>query len=370
MNQVRYFWGFKTVFDKMGFYVDISLAFHPETRIPFQDSEDLENCLKKTKIISTYDVWGNYKINNNSLDFNSVAYDDEIVRGFEPDLQEGSWFDLNSDSKIVEAIVSANEYGLKVGDILSLNAGVTDMDDPDIQVKIIGILSDKTSVFGNSATGDINTDYRVCYENYDYKSEGQPLILMSKGNLKEAMHKAGNNALASPMSGSAMITFDDDITDIDSKYNEDYLAKNAQFLTQENLSVMKQNNYLYLKSQILKIFPLCICVFILTIMTAISVRAILAKLQMRTYAIYNLCGLSKSKCIRINLLSAAISCCISLGICIGGISIANYIGLMEQTLIRIGVWQMIVSMLLIFFILSVSSILSRFLINKIIPSDI
>ena len=65
--------------------------------------------------------FGNLMISKDEEVSNFLAYDDQLIENFKPELSSGEWLDkYSSEDEIIDIVVSENPYGWKEGNQITL----------------------------------------------------------------------------------------------------------------------------------------------------------------------------------------------------------------------------------------------------------
>lgn len=172
------------------------------------------------------------------------------------------------------------------------------------------------------------------------------------------------------ITGTSLITYDDNITDGQREHNLSYIKDNSDVILMESLTTMKHNNDKYFLSKVIKLLPVLFGVTIFTIINQISIRAITVKMQLRNYIIFNICGLSKKMCSLINFLSAVILSVGAFLVNLGAVFLLKWLPVSDGIVIEITFWQIIACAFILIIDLGLSSILPKVIIRKSTPKEI
>ena len=71
-------------------------------------------------IYACHSMFGSIDSFHNGESFTLQSYDDEFIKRYQPELTDGRWLTSDIESNQIEIVVSENDYGVKVGDVLSL----------------------------------------------------------------------------------------------------------------------------------------------------------------------------------------------------------------------------------------------------------
>ena len=337
-----------------GFFYCFDNAINPDTQQTLRSTDELYELIEgERNIVASYNDWLTYKGDNSKF----ISYDDEFINMFTPELEAGQWFDLSKDqSDIVQVVVSENPYGFKVGDRITLDSFGNDMD-----AEIIGILKKNTKVIGFSKPTNGKYDCRNAFMNYNYEIEEVPLFILSQRGLVD-------KNVTMQLSGLVFVTYSKDISDEILESNNNTMKK-MMTLNITPLNEMKANSMNYIFSQIYTLFPILICILILTLISAVSISALSAKNQLKNYAVYYICGLKWKQCVMINFYSSLVSVIFSFIMSIIPIFVMKLTGAGE-TVIDFGIWQFISCVLIMLLYIILSLILPISIIGKNTPNQI
>ena len=279
---------------------------------------------------------------------------------YQPELSSGNWFDLNdSYCGLVPAVVSQNDLGLQIGDIISMpcfsEAGKVD-------IIIIGILREGARILDIKGADGEDISYDNLYMSYYYEIEEEPLFIMPQSRLED-------HGVLVQVDGPVILTYNENVPEETRKHN-DLMIKNMVVLSSINGEDLRKNSIKYIFSQMYTLFPILASVFILTIVSAVSVNAITTKRQLRSYAIYCICGLEWRRCTLINFVSAVITATASMSLGIIILLIADKVGLLANTTIKPDLICIAVCFLTALVYSVISVILPAKIINSSTPNQI
>lgn len=324
----KYYKPFKDYFESDGIYTSYSFYANKNPSInalnEMMTADDFMEELENAKdMISCYSAMLYYPEDENVY-FNTISYDSEILTRYEPDLSEGRWLKITDDPKRVEVVVSQNNYGWHVGDVITLSSNnfpsaVT------FEAEIVGELKDNAKVVGNLFSVDEEKDYNSFYTAYSYAVEQTPLLLFSYDALKNIENSPESElkyAVPQAVRYGSLIKLKNNT---DSETIKASIEKLNTFgsTESEEMSVIHDNSIKYLTQQIRKLFPIILMAFMLVIVSSISGSALSTKKSMRIYVIYAINGLPWKKCTVINLIQTVILFAFSLIITIFFLSFAD-----------------------------------------------
>lgn len=338
---VIYFYNYYNNFSK---YFDAEgILYHTDSivlqgRTLAESSEELEQQLKHTEVISCYMPWVTYTNRENSeVVFYPIAYDKEFVEGYTPKLSEGRWLSTERKDGVVEAVISENAYGLQVGDVLHMYDTYMQQPEQYLEVEIVGELPNGGRFVGytNDSRQNVN-DYRCVYADFYSEEEEMPLILMSIDNINMSMEARENHSIERMMTGLMFVRFLPEITEEERVYNERILEDTVRIVEKSEMDVIRRNSHESIKERIYAILPIFLCVFILTVISAASSCAITVKKQMKNYTIYGICGMPWGKSVVITVLDCLYTAVIGMVVCVLFVKTAHGLAWLGSTMVELG----------------------------------
>ncbi len=202
-----------------------------------------------------------------------VVYNKNMYDLYKPQMQEGKWLsDIKGDKNYISAVVSySSKYN--VGDTIEVYDYIDEIYYP---LKIVGKTAQKAKFITNSSINEFAKDFRDLYGNIE-------------GNMIFIRH---DDIELTPISvspqGIIFIKYKDGLSDEEADAIKGELFKMGGFL---NLSdELNKKSIEYLSEDIMLILPICICVFIISLICTVASSAIAAKCNMKTFLITYICG--------------------------------------------------------------------------------
>lgn len=346
----KHFFPFERFLNKSG--VICSLTANNENEL----NEKIKNI---DDIVFTYsDI-----LESNNIKFNVWAYKDKYLNMIEPTLSDGIWLTEIKDDEKFYGVITENQYKIKKGDIITYKNN---------KIEIIGVIPDNTPLYGftgaNDSVESLKHDYRDLFRihNYHYEIDtlkhSYPRLFMTHKNYIKL-------GLSNIVEGVGILTFDDNISSDEMQENRNSISQLDGYIISDNDEALK-NSKKYLYNQVYLILPIIICVFIITIISTISVNAITVRRQLKNYAIYNICGLSWKKCSLINLTTNSLICFTSLLLTIISFIIFDQLDIFTNMVISLDIPQFIGCFIIILFYISISMITPFLMIRKVQPRDV
>lgn len=231
---------------------------------------------------------------------NSYAYTDNLIDHFTPRLESGRWLSTSNNTNQLEVVISQNDFGWKVGDIIELSffhaAGIT-----NYEFCVVGILEEDAKI-PSGMTNSKTIDFMHFYQTYSFHIEETPVVLMNLEALK-GLHDGPDILRA--MTASYIVTYPNNYTEDQLNVERSKLAEYGSAVT-ILLSEMQDNNRHYLYRQMYDLLPVILVLLVLTGVGCISSGALTTRSRLHDYAIYYVTGLQWKQCIRINLIQSSI----------------------------------------------------------------
>ena len=361
-----------------------------------ENSEAYEKMLKNAKVCGQYSVNAFVGEENEEIEEkrkegsyfqNLRAYDDELIKGFEPKLQSGNWLKQeNKNGSQLEAVVLQSSDKYKTGDMVYLdNNSVTKLK-TKIPVKIVGIIDRNSDIIYQSANNRSFIDYRILFSNMVAESEDLKKIsyvdginnflpetfFVSKKNLdsvqehyaaKESEKNLSDNyenvlktkkeIFMTSMEGIVFITMDKNCSDAVYGYNKNRIAQISQFSFLHELDYIKNNTWQNIMANISELIPAGIGMIIFTVISFITLSTLMYQKNMRKYSVYYMYGLTWHNIFKIHI--TYIFMIIFAALIFGIVAIYAVHSMGNMTNVNVGVVQVagcLVTMVLLMFVAS------------------
>lgn len=357
----KYYNNFRDYFESDGYLYNLDSFYLNDNDLIATDSEDIEKLLSHADVVASYEPVVNYYDNNGDrLEFVSMAYDREIIDRHTPELSEGIWLNsISEDVGCIEAVISQNNYNIKVGDTIFMNNIFYEYPQKLIKIKIVGVLEDNARIVGYTKNTYRNSrDYSDIYCDYSLDNEEIPMLIMSEESIKRYHEQYEVEAF---VKGWVFVTFSDNITETQIIQNEKVLGNYAQIITKEDLEEIAVKSQVRLREKLIAIFPIFIGVFVLTIISSLCSGAVSVKKQMKNYAIYSICGMPWQRSASISVIATCILAIISFIISIVCVFIITTIN--KVTTINLGIVQLAVCVGVALIYCMISALLPSLIIN-------
>lgn len=334
------------------------------------EKEILKN-LKGTECEFTY--YGYYAVNMDSDDVtmeNENTYvpltdllTERWIETYTPKMQSGSWLnDITDDGYIHAVVTQDNALGLKTGDIITLDS----FDGKTAQAKVIGVMENKQYVVGYSLFSQTDLANKMnffdMYYTYNSEVENQWGLFIPKSEIEKSTIYNGDFTVW----GMGFVLCDG-MSDSEIKEVSDYLKANCSPMYTVPLEEIRDNSFEYIRQELYVLLPIALCIFLLTLITTISVISISVNSQLKTYAIFYICGAKWRDCAFISFLYSLIVCIIS-----GLISLTAIMIIMHKslTVIKLGIIEVGVMLAAAVVYLILSAIMPILITHRNQPKDI
>ncbi len=334
----------------------------------------LEN-LKGTKCEFTYMEQFPVNINSDNVTIENeniyVPYTDILsdkwINAYTPRMQSGSWLnDLPDDGYIHVVVTQDNKLGLKTDDIITLHYYDFDNEkDIEEKAKVIGVMENKQYLVGFSSfqQTDIANHDNFFDMYYTYNSEVEACwgLCVPKSELEQSRLYQGDFAVE-----GMGIVMCNGMSDSEMKEVYNFLATNGSSYI-SSLEKIRENSFAYIYEQLYILLPIAICIFLLTLITTISVISISINKQLKTYATFYICGAKWRECAFISFLYSLIVCIISGVISLAAIFIISKNSL---TVINLGIFEVAAMLVAVIIYLILSAVMPLVIIGKTQPKEI
>ena len=328
--------------------------------------KELSEALPNSKIL--YTCVGGYYLEETNKQIDTITYCDEIIDRYKPELSEGIWLSESDESFLktgyMPAVVDAkSEY--KTGDIVIISGYENGWDENgkaisrgDIKLKIIGRLMDNTSIVSYPDHINAPIDHRNIYGvlNSDYEENDFMLMRM------EDMHDFTGRY--TPIIGNQFIFCNSDEAEEVNK-----ILSNIGGLSFTSFKQLNKASRKYIFEQLMTIFPIALCIFILTVISSISISAIYTKRHLHDYAVLYICGATWKSCALRSLRSGLVTCGASV-LLTAAVLVIGKLTFMKETVISFGLIPLAVCAGVLVVYLALSMIMPLLIIGRTEPREI
>lgn len=238
-----------------------------------------------------------------------------------------------------------------------------DEEQPHISVKVVGIIAENEKVLLSSETYE--NDYRDVYLSCENDAGNTPVLFLRQQDFEQYA-----DFMNYRHAGDLFVSYPDSITEDALAESQKIIKDNADYTTSMEFSELKEGSLDYIAEQVYTLLPIAVGVLILTLTGAMSVNAISIKKQLRNFSIYYICGLQWKKCIWINTLILFLQVLFAGIISFAMIEIGQWTGLLNSTVIQLGIWQLLCCIAIGCFYLGLSLLLPLQIIHKTTPNEV
>lgn len=372
MSTLKYYLPMKDILKSKGFMVNLSMNDFGETIV----NDELYSFSDKIdKIYSTGQEFFEVENLDNQSEFGNflvaITLDKAIINSHTPLMKNGKWLsDISVSNKDNEfyAAITKNSLGYTTGSVINTTATDKSGNEKPITIKIVGEIEDGEKLFyqSNSAVAAdvrLRTDFETIegqYYPYNSSDEELPYLFITKNELDEKNCETWTF-------GTSFITFDSDTTKEELSEAEAKLLKYGEAY---NLETVNRKSLQEAKDQAFTIVPMIVSILIFLAISSICLSAISTKKQLRNYGIFYTCGSRWKQCALISVYSAFITSLLAVILAGGGMFLAERFGLLKETVIAFGKWQLIACIAVILLNIIVSLIMPFTIIGRTSPREI
>lgn len=375
----QYYTPFKDIFASNGIFLKFTSYPNFNTSqmniYDFLDNDDILNeCLDADHVYSCYSMFGFVDSFDHGENYLLQSYDDEWIEKYQPELADGRWLTSTAASNQIEIVVSENDYGVNIGDVLSFT-GYNYPDETNFTGKVVGIFKDNAKIVGGNLydNGSLNMNFNSVYYPFNHEIEGKIVILASHTAIQSITNDFelmfDTDYVVQPILSSVIITYPDDVSkeiiESDKEKLLQYGLANSITLDELNKNSVK---YLLEKAEIF--FPIIIILFILASVSSISSSALIARKNLRNYALYYVSGLQWKHCSIVNLLHSIISLILSVVVGFVVLFVIPYTEFADSIKIIWSRYVIVAFAILILLQLIISMIMPIIIIGKNTPKQI
>ena len=310
--------------------------------------------------------------------FDPLIYSDKWINAYTPEMESGNWISElpEYEENVVHAVVTPdNPYGFSVGDEFELTDytgdGVvegTNGKRHSTKVKICGVIAPKQYTIGHSNFNktDIATQksFFDMYFTFDPEPENRWGIIIAQSEYdKSELYKAKNYHVISGMS----FIFTENMSDEDIDSLKQMLSEGYICSYKADISEIRQNSFAYIKEQLYVLLPIALCIFVLTLITTVSVISISVNSQLRTYAILYICGAKWRQCAFISFVYSLMIGLVSCAVCSIALAVVTR---MTQTVIKYGRYEILSAFLVLTIFLVFSALIPHLILHGNKPKEI
>ena len=257
---------------------------------------------------------------NNQQELKFISYTENTFSLYAPKMALGDWSAILSsdltESGNIPAILYQKNMDYKIGDVLKVKRvstyeNETENLDSTLNLEVCGFLDEKAMLFGGETGKGLHnhTSFYKTAEDFFINSEDEDIQSALFVLPQELLDRLGVGTVVSQCNG--IITYDDTLSQEQVVINTERIHSMTE-LPAENIASIKDFSLLYIMQQVYTLLPLFVCIAILTLISSICTSAVITKKNIRSYAIFRLCGATSGKCVQICLLQSVFVSLVSL----------------------------------------------------------
>lgn len=312
----QYYTPFRDILTSNGIFIKFSSSPNYDSSqmniYDYLDNDDiLQECPDADHIYACHSMFGSIDSFHNGESFTLQSYDDEFIKRYQPELTDGRWLTSDIESNQIEIVVSENDYGVKVGDVLSLT-GINYPNSTSFTGKVVGIFQDDSKIIGGGLYdyGNSDMNFNSIYYPFNHTIENQIFVLASYSAIQNITNHFvllfDTDYVVQPIISSVILTYPDNVSKEQIEADKEKLLQygwaNAILLDELN-----QNSIAYLLEKAEIFLPIIIILFILASVSSISSSALIVRKNLKNYSLYYISGLQWKNCSLVNLLYSIIS---------------------------------------------------------------
>ncbi|MBP1572917.1 MAG: hypothetical protein J6A55_03840 [Oscillospiraceae bacterium] len=306
-------------------------------------------------------------------------YDDTLCNNYTPEMSQGVWLsdtDISYEKDKIIPIVVTEGSGFTLGQEIPQKMTLFNPDDYtevigefEYSYRVVGLIPDRATVIGALGSGNrIPDDFNDFYSVYDYEFYEEKPYFFGRVSDQVAMYDdMGGAEYPEGMVSYVQFITSDKLTKEQKRQMENAFTDLG--ISFKPLSEVNENSLEYIYEQMYTLFPIALCIFILTVISAVSINAIYTKRQLRNYAIFYICGARWKTCALKSLKDSAITCAVASALC----ALILFIGkqsFLKETVISFGIWHAVVCLGVIALYLILSMIMPIAIIGSSQPKDV
>ena len=312
----QYYTPFRDILTSNGIFIKFSSSPNYDSSqmniYDYLDNDDiLQECPDADHIYACHSMFGSIDSFHNGESFTLQSYDDEFIKRYQPELTDGRWLTSDIESNQIEIVVSENDYGVKVGDVLSLT-GINYPNSTSFTGKVVGIFQDDSKIIGGGLYdyGNSDMNFNSIYYPFNHTIENQIFVLASYSAIQNITNHFvllfDTDYVVQPIISSVILTYPDNVSKEQIEADKEKLLQYG-WANAISLDELNQNSIAYLLEKAEIFLPIIIILFILASVSSISSSALIVRKNLKNYSLYYISGLQWKNCSLVNLLYSIIS---------------------------------------------------------------
>lgn len=300
-------------------------------------------------------------------------YDGSMEKYLEPVMKEGTWID-NDDSYggSIAAVISENNLGIGAGDKVKVTLTTKEGKYTTALFYITGVFCDGQKIYTAELDIERDSDYRDYFTTYSFGQGGEMKLITTKEQLGSYYEKIDL------VYGAAFIKYNDDITDMQMKYNKMILKKackdiigisglvNSYQTTSELHRISKRS----IKNLCMTYIPLIVADLVLVSICILGIVAVETARSMGYYGKLYLCGMTWKHSIRLSGMEMCLNSIFAVILAVVMTFIQNRYNVLGRMYIETGREQLLCMSVMCIITIGLSVLMSRMIINEKTPVEI
>ncbi len=292
-----------------------------------------------------------------------LSYTEKTIEKYKPIMKSGEWFTEKQikNQDVIYSVIYDETERYKVGDRYNLKYSYYLPEDLDFQnpkeknltVEIIGVLDKNSMIFGLETEFSLSDDFRNLYTT-PQRNENDFIALYCDEQIEKA-------DIPLIMYGTKLITYSDDLDDEEA---DALTTEISNYATNISMKTFGERSQSYVYSEILKLFPLLICVLLLVVVSTVSISALNVKGGLKAFAIYYICGLRRGQCLMICLINSILTSVMACAATVIALNISSITGFISETVVSVNSTSIIFCIAVIAFQIAISMVMPVILMNK------
>lgn len=329
----------------------ISAIFSGDQMIPNEETED------------EYDT----------ISMKSIAMAGGYITDYRPEMQDGVWLsectNMYAETGVIPVVLGWCNGRYNVGDEFSHDymMNYDENGNPTkivhARYKIVGIMANGQRLIGYSDHTDwVDIDYTDIATLYDYNVDERIFAITMIADSEALFGGKDTSCIYYQMADYSDLSYEE-YANASSRIEGNNKYQCYPF------AKVRENSMKYVFEQIRTLMPIAVCIFLLMIISAISVNAIYTKRQLRNYAIFYICGARWRSCALKSLKNELVTCGFASALTAAVLIIGKYTFL-KKMLVSFGLPQLGLCAAVIVLYLTLSVIMPLCIIGSSQPKDV
>ena len=320
---------------------DGTVCYFDQARI--LSKEELKNSLHGNP-----SVYCSYKLFAENVYIDFQVYDNDLLAHYTPICKEGEWITQSDDPDTVHTVVF-EKSGFHIGSTYSIKT-----ESGEKTALVTGVMDDSTLVLYMNNAYAAQSDFRMLYA--DAGRFTQKIMFMSSS-------EADKLNMLQIASGISFIAYHDTLTEQEKADNSEVISLYGTQLRIEN-DTLRANSFRYIFEQLRVLSPVVISIAILLFISLVCSNAVFANRQRRTFAIFEMLGLTRSGCLRIAAWKSLLLSLISVVLVGAFLQIKPHITILEGYMIQLDYYQIIAAVTAVLLCMMISVLITAITIRS------